>query len=336
MRIVNRRTLLDAGLRSVGLGTGAVSPITRLAASALLVVGSLCTTAVQASEGAASYYFAGGFGSFLTAVPPEPGFTAASQTLIFGGQAQRAVLRGRATFGLTAFALYEYLAGSYAFAQPILGGRLQVGAAAPVIATASMNVTLDTRLFGQLSGGDTDTGFGDMLLTPFAFYWSFGELNVKLSQWVVAPTGHYYVNSLINVGRNYWAFDTQLGVTWFHKATGTELTVLPGIMLNTTNPATDYKSGNEFHLDFMANQFLAPTFALGVQGYWYKQIDGDSGSGAALGPFMGESFGLGPALLWTPEFLQGRGAIVLKWLHDISNTNRLNGDWGQVAISYRF
>ena len=51
---------------------------------------------------------------------------------------------------------------------------------------------------------------------------------------------------------------------------------------------------------------------------------------------MGESVGLGPALLWTPEFLQGRGALVLKWLHDISNSNRLNGDWGQVAISYRF
>jgi len=310
--------------------------IRKLIGAAALVATCLSAERAAASEGAASYYFAGAFGSFLTAVPPEPGFTAASQTLIFGGQAQRAVLRGRATFGLTAFALYEYLAGSYAFAQPILGGRLQVGAAAPVIATASMNVTLDTRLFGQLSGGDTDTGFGDMLLTPFAFYWSFGELNVKHSQWVVAPTGRYKVNSLLNVGRNYWAFDTQLGVTWFHKATGTELTVLPGIMLNTSNPATDYRSGNEFHLDFMANQFLAPTFALGVQGYWYKQIDGDSGNGAVLGPFVGESFGLGPALLWAPEFLQGRAAIVLKWLHDISNTNRLNGDWGQVAISYRF
>jgi hypothetical protein len=60
------------------------------------------------------------------------------------------------------------------------------------------------------------------------------------------------------------------------------------------------------------------------------------GSGTVLGPFMGESFGLGPAILWTPEFLKGRGAVVLKWLHDISNTNRLNGDWAQVALSYRF
>jgi hypothetical protein len=108
--------------------------ITRPAASAFLVISSLCTITGQASEGAASYYFAGGFRSFVTAVPPEPGFTAASQTLIFGGQAQRAVLRGRATSGLTAFALYEYIAGSHAFTQPVLGGCLQVGAAAPVVA----------------------------------------------------------------------------------------------------------------------------------------------------------------------------------------------------------
>lgn len=296
----------------------------------------LAASDAKATEGAASYYFAGGFGSFLTAVPPEPGFSAASQTLIFGGHAQRAVLRGRATFGLSAFALYEFVAGAYAFEPKILGGRLQIAAAAPVIATASMNVSLDTRSFGAFSNTASDTGFGDLLLTPFAFYWSFGEIHMKLAQFVVAPTGRYSPDSLISVGRNYWAFDTQLGITWFHKATGTEVTVLPGIMINTTNPATDYKSGNEFHLDFMVNQFLSPTFAIGVQGYWYKQIDADSGSGAVLGAFMGESFGLGPAILWTPEALKGRAAIVLKWLHDISNTNRLNGDWGQIAISYRF
>ncbi len=302
----------------------------------LFVAAVLAGRNAGAGEGAASYYFAGGFGSFLTAVPPEPGFSVASQTLMFGGQAQRAVLSGRQTFGLTAFALYEYVAASYAFSQPILGGRLQLAAAAPVVGTTNVTISLETRRFGTFSSGASDTGFGDMLLTPFAFYWTFGEFNVKLAQWVVAPTGRYNVNSPINVGRNYWAFDTQLGITWFHKATGTELTVLPGLMLNTTNQATDYKSGNEFHLDFMANQFLAPNFAIGLQGYWYKQIDGDSGSGAVLGPFMGESFGLGPAILWMPEALNGRAAIVLKWLHDISNTNRLNGDWGQVAISYRF
>ena len=55
--------------------------------------------------------FPGAFGSFLVAVPPEPGFSVGSQTLIFGGNAQKSVLNGRQTFGINAFAVYEYLAG---------------------------------------------------------------------------------------------------------------------------------------------------------------------------------------------------------------------------------
>lgn len=51
---------------------------------------------------------------------------------------------------------------------------------------------------------------------------------------------------------------------------------------------------------------------------------------------MGESFALAPAILWTPEAFDGRASIVLKRLHDVSNVNRLNGDRGQVAVSYRF
>jgi hypothetical protein len=290
----------------------------------------------RASEGAASYYFAGAFGSFLVAVPPEPGFSAASQTLLYSGQASRAVINGRATFGINAFALYEFLAASYTFEQPVLGGRLQIGAAVPIPSYATMTASLQTRRLGTFSGNASDTNIGDTLLNPFALFWNFGDFNVKFTEYVVAPTGHYDVNNVINVGRNYWASDTQLGITWFHKATGTEISVLPGLMVNATNPATDYRTGTEFHLDFMANQFVMPSLALGVQGYWYKQVDGDSGSGAIFGPFMGESFGLGPAVLWVPESTKGKFVVVLKWVHDISNTNRLNGDWGQVALSWKF
>jgi len=302
----------------------------------LAALAAVASPSAEASEGAASYYFAGAFGTFLVAVPPEPGFTAASQTLMYGGQASRAVLNGRVTFGLNAFALYEFIAGSYTFEQPVLGGRLQIGAGVPVLSYANLNTSLQTGRFGAFTGGASDFNVGDTLLNPFALYWNSGDFNVKFTEYVVAPTGHYDVNNVISVGRNYWAFDTQLGLTWFHKATGTEISVLPGIMFNTTNTATDYHTGTEFHLDFMVNQFVMPSVALGAQGYWYKQIDGDSGSGAVLGPFMGESFGLGPAVLWVPESTKGKFVAVLKWTHDITDTNRLNGDWGQIAVSWRF
>jgi hypothetical protein len=307
----------------------------RLVCLAVLAA-AIASPPAEASEGAASYYFAGAFGTFMVAVPPEPGFTAANQTLMYGGQASRAVLNGRVTFGLSAFALYNFVAGSYAFDQPVLGGRLQIGAGVPFLSYANLNTSLQTGRFGTFTGGASDFNIGDALLNPFAFYWNFGDFNIKFTEYIVAPTGHYDVNNVINVGRNYWAFDTQLGLTWFHKATGTEVSILPGIMFNTTNPATDYHTGTEFHLDFMVNQFVMPTVALGAQGYWYKQVDGDSGSGAVLGSFMGESVGIGPAVLWVPESTKGRFVAVLKWTHDVSNTNRLNGDWGQIAVSWRF
>jgi hypothetical protein len=107
-------------------------------------------------------------------------------------------------------------------------------------------------------------------------------------------------------------------------------------MINTMNPTTAYRTGTEFHLDFMANQFVAKDIAVGIQGSWYKQLEGDSGAGATFGPFMGESFGMGPAVLWAPEQLGGRYAFIAKWQHDFSNTNRLNGDWGSVTMSWRF
>ncbi len=78
----------------------------------------------------------------------------------------------------------------------------------------------------------------------------------------------------------------------------------------TENNDTDYQSGTEFHLDFTANQFLSETFALGVRGYYYNQFTGDSGSGARLGDFQGESFGLGPGFIWFPAFADAKLAVL--------------------------
>ena len=141
---------------------------------------------------------------------------------------------------------------------------------------------------------------------------------------------------MINVGRNYWAFDTQVGLTWFHKATGTEISVLPGLMINTMNPATNYRSGTEFHLDFMVNQFVAKDIAIGIQGSWYKQIDGDSGPARRSARSWASRSAWAPPCCGRPSSSAAAMPSSLKWQHDISNTNRLNGDWGSVTMSWRF
>jgi hypothetical protein len=85
--------------------------------------------------------------------------------------------------------------------------------------------------------------------------WSVGELSFKFAEAIIAPTGGYDINEQVNLGRNYWSFDTVGAATWLHTATGSEVSVAPGIMLNTENDDTDYTTGAEFHVDFTANQF---------------------------------------------------------------------------------
>ena len=288
----------------------------------------------HAMEGGSSYYFPGSLGSFGVALAPAPGFQVANQTFLYGASLDRAVLQGRVQASLDTFAVYDLLTVAYTFQQPVLGAQFQMASYLPI-----GYVELEASLEGQRrarGGSDSDFNIGDIGLIPAAFHWHTGDFHFKLMEMIFVPSGHYDVNDAVNVGRNYWGFDTSFSITWLNMKTGTEISVQPGIMFNTENPDTDYHSGNEFHLDFMLNQFLVKTFAVGFQGYYYKQITGDSGSGARLGDFQGESVGVGPGLLWLPAFAQGKLSVVGKWLHDLASTNRLNADYGQITIGYTF
>jgi hypothetical protein len=283
----------------------------------------------QATEGASSYYFPGSSAAFAVAVAPEPGFMAVSQTLFYSGRASKAVLGGRVSFELEAEAFYEYLGGFHTFEKPFLGSRLQVGIVVPV-GHADVEAAL-----GPKSVSGNKTGIGDTVMSA-ALYWRKGNFHTKLVESIFVPTGEYGTGDLANVGRNYWGFDTALAVTWLNAGTGTEISVTPGILFNTKNTATDYKSGNEFHVDFAVNQFLAQNLALGLHGYYYRQVSGDGGSGAKLGSFEGESFGMGPALLWMPKAGKGNLSVIAKWLHDVHQENRMHGDYGQLTVGYKF
>jgi hypothetical protein len=288
---------------------------------------------LQATEGAASYYFPGSFGTFAVAVAPDPGLMFANQALFYKAKADRAVLRGRVDAKVKADAFYNYFGGFYTFKEPVLGGRFQIGAAVPV-GYVHITASADTAL-GSRGASDSNTNIGDSMIAP-ALHWNTGNFHFKLVETVFIPTGDYSTDNLANIGRNYWGFDTSFAMTWLNMKTGTEISVMPGIMFNTKNTKTKYQSGNEFHVDFMMNQFLAKNFAIGLQGYYYNQVSGDSGSGARLGSFKGESLGFGPAVLWMPNFAKGKLSLVAKWLHDVDHKNRMEGDYGQFIVGYKF
>ena len=125
-----------------------------------------------------------------------------------------------------------------------------------------------------------------------------------------------------------------LALTWLDAARGLEVSVVPGVMINTTNEATDYRTGTEFHVDGMLNVYLSTQFAVGLHGYYYTQIEGDDTRDPVTQGLRSTSAALGPAFMVVPP--GGKGKIVGKGLHELDGRNRFVGDIVSLTIALPF
>lgn len=180
--------------------------------------------------------------------------------------------------------------------------------------------------------GDEESAFGDPLVTSF-IGWHQGNWHYNVALLVNVPVGQWETGQLANIGFNHWAFDLTGALTWLDPKTGIELSAAAGFTFNTENPDTDYRSGTDFHVEFAAMQHLSKQFAIGVTGYHYRQITGDSGEGAILGDFEGRVTAIGPAM--TYDFMLGQLPVMtsLKWNHEFEAENRLEGDMGFFTLT---
>ncbi len=295
---------------------------------------ALTTSSAFAAEGGSSLYVPGGAGDVLIALSPQPGLQVANVLYTQVADVDRAVLQGAVDLGLDLTVVLNFLAASYTFKKPVLGGTYTIGAVIP-FGYASLDASVTGFGVGA-SAGDNSFNIADIAVVPIQLNWNAGNFHFKLAEAIIAPTGAYDTANLVNLGRNYWAFDTIGAVTWFNAESGTELSVAPGVMVNLRNDDTDYKTGTEFHVDFTVNQFLSKNFSLGLRGYYYRQVTADSGSGARLGDFKGESLGIGPGFLWQPKFAEGKLSIVGKWMHDLTATNRFKSDYVTIGAAWKF
>lgn len=311
-------------------------PMSDSAAACLSALGlALCgTSAATASEGAASNYFPGGYGNLLVGVPPDPGGILSNLYMLYFAEADRAVLQGRANIDVELEAATVLFQGMYVWDAPAIGGRFAIGGYVP-LGYASLDATITSQTATQTVSGD-EFGLGDIGIIPASFYWSRGKFSLNLYELIFAPTGQYDVNQTVNIGRNYWSFDTVAALTWFNPESGTEISFAPGIMFNTENPDTDYKTGTEFHAELIINQAVSDSFSVGVHAYVYDQIEGDSGAGAIFGDFESRSQGFGLDFSWIPQSANGRFVVSGTWIHDTEATNRIEADYATLTFALTF
>jgi hypothetical protein len=327
--------------------------LSRVASLAAIAASMSIATPALADEGGVSFWIPGLFGS-LAAVPQQPGFSFAMiyyHTDVSAGADvafARQVSRGRLTTNFTgnlsaslgADAHLGFAIPTYTFESPLFGARASVSLLVPF---GRNKVDVDATLTGALGPigfttgagrSDSVSGFGD-LAPQFALRWNMGVHNWMTYITGDIPVGSYDPNRLANLGIGHGAIDWGGGYTYFNPATGHEFSAVGGLTYNFENPDTNYKNGVDFHLDMAASQFLSKQFAIGLVGYAYQQLTGDSGSGARLGDFKSRVFGIGPQLSYIFPIGDAQGFLNVKGYKEFAAEHRPEGwnVWLTLSIS---
>jgi hypothetical protein len=185
----------------------------------------------------------------------------------------------------------------------------------------------------QVSVQDDETKFGD-IVPGFMLGWHHGNWHFKTHTLVNVPVGFWERGNLANMGFNRWAIDNAAAFTWLDPKIGLELSAMAGFTYNWENPATDYKTGTEFHVEYAAVQNFSKRFALGINGYYYDQVTGDSGPGiSTLGSFKGRVAAIGPVMNLNFQVHKIPVAVNLKYFREFDVKNRLEGDSGYLTIT---
>ena len=293
----------------------------------------------RADEGGAGFWLPGQMGS-LAAAPSDPGL---SLPVIYYHTSQEASVAHdfeiglHVEAGLNADADLFMLAPSYVFSAPVLGGQAAVGITTYV---GHLKVDVDAALTGPggtpvigASTSDSLNGVGDLFPTA-SLKWNRGVHNFMLYTMAGVPVGDYNVNDLANLGLNHWSLDGGGGYTYLDPEKGHEFTAVLGFTYNWENHTTEYRNGDTGHLDWAASQFLSERLHVGVAGYFYEQLTGDSGAGAQLGGFESRVAGVGPQLGYLFPVGDQKWYVNLKAFDEFDAKNRPSGwnAWLVVVI----
>ena len=302
---------------------------------------------VYAAESGMGHYVPGAFADFGDMAPPPGVFAAMNWYNHYNGSAGGSVqlpLGGLLAGNLSATCNTEMFGGVYTTPYGILGGKFAFAVLVPYIwmdVTGTITGTGPRGRAFTITRTDTADGIGDMAFVPFWLNWTSGDFKWGVQLDIYAPTGQYNTGQLANVGLNYWTFEPMATFSYISKKIGLELSGTVGFDINTINSATDYQSGEVFHIDATIAEHL-PLFGHGIIGiganaFYWKQLTGDSGSGARLGPFETEMSGIGPVLSYiSPTFCGHTIVAEVKWLPQIDSSRTLNGDyiWAKVSLAF--
>jgi hypothetical protein len=185
----------------------------------------------------------------------------------------------------------------------------------------------------SVAGASQDKrGLGDIIVTALALgYHHSDKLHSVAALDIVTPSGSYDRNRLANPGRNYWAIEPVYAASRVDPS-GWNWDVKFMYDFNFRNKDTDYRSGQEAHVDYALGYAVAPNWVIGIGGYAYRQTTEDKVRGVEIGN-KGRAFAIGPSI----KYDNGKGFFVTAKLEqETSVRNRPEGHafWVKASIPF--
>ena len=265
----------------------------RLITSALALIAS---NVVRADEGGVAFWLSGQYASFA-ATPQPPGFYLPVMSYFYHGEAggSLGLQRGGAIeLNLKTDVPLTFLTPTYVPGIKILGGQPAIGMAfggGYNRTEGSVQLNIPGHTFGRKR---VDERWGITDLYPAVnLVWNAGVNNFMIYATGDAPVGTYDGERLANFGIGHGAVDWGGGYTYLNPKIGLEVSAAGGFTYNLENESTHYQNGIDSHLDYTLSQFLSEKFHIGVTGYLYYQLSGDSGSGDMEGSFESKIAAIG-------------------------------------------
>jgi hypothetical protein len=280
----------------------------------------------HADQGGVPFWTSGQFAS-LAAVPATPGWSLDVTPYYYNGSADKSIAfqHGDTIAGGTkSISALLTLQPGYAAAEKVLGGQPYVSVA---FGPGNDRTTVDLVLQRPaIDRSASDSISGGMDLYPFAsLSWAKGNDNWMAYVTGDIPVGAYQSSRLSNLGIGHGAIDAGGGYTYLNTTTGREFSAVLGLTYNWENRDTNVKNGIDSHLDWAASQFLSEAWEVGVVGYVYYQLTGDSGSGNKVGAFKSRVAAVGPELGYSFT-LNGQAAYLnLRGYREFRAQNRVEG-----------
>ena len=276
-----------------------------------------------------------GFAGFMSGlIPPQPGLAVLNPYYYhFNGTAGAIVRDNEVELGVKLKMDAIFVQGVYVTGWKLFGANYSVGGAV-AYAWADISASVTGPLGNTVDISKSNNDVADTIIMPVNLSWHSGNWHTNVALSIYAPTGPYSQGNL-NIGRNMWAAIPTFAVTWFDMASGWDLSGSFAFVIPGENDATDYQSGVVFQADLAVGKHLG-AWEIGVAGNIVEQFTDDSGSGAKLGGFRMQSFGLGPAVSYTAMLGQAPLTFSAKWEPDITATNTIKGDVVTASLVFVF